>query len=339
MFPAPIGGLALPSEFGACILFAALYGLLFPLVLYRVYDRRSRTFLLLGTCLTVVDRTVLFSFRAASTQRANLQLSDGLLKYSQISFGLGAISIANDLVNLLRCLLVNPTYGYGEAGRADEAPMAHTKESAFAPPREGDVDRPQERRRARRFCSILGLTFLAANVPGIIAGGLFQKKNFGKEHDANRVAALRYASAAVSLFLASIITLAAAWSRKYQPRACHKAINTIFALTFLAGIVGVYRLSVMHHRTPSLDSTLPGTLNSPGAKASFYVLHIVPEYLAIAILLGFNTRKTFGTGAWGDWRGQDDTPKLIAKRKERQEKRAAKKAERIVEKGGVATSS
>lgn len=66
MFPAPVGGFILPSEFSACIVFAILYGLLLPLVAYRIFDRRSRTLLLLGTILFAVERSVLFHFRSVS---------------------------------------------------------------------------------------------------------------------------------------------------------------------------------------------------------------------------------------------------------------------------------
>jgi hypothetical protein len=85
----------------------------------------------------------------------------------------------------------------------------------------------------------------------------------------------------------------------------------------------------MFHKSPSLDSTAPGTLNSPGAKASFYILHILPEWIAIAILLGFNTRKIFGTGMVGDLRGVDDRPQDIARRERRKAKQAAKKAAKL----------
>ena len=92
--------------------------------------------------------------------------------------------------------------------------------------------------------------------------------------------------------------------------------------------IGIYRLAVMWRRSPSLDSTAPGTLNSPGAKASFYILHCLPEWLAIVTLLSCNVRKTFGTGLFGDWRGVDDGPKQIELREKRKAKKAAKKAQK-----------
>ena len=83
-------------------------------------------------------------------------------------------------------------------------------------------------------------------------------------------------------------------------------------------IVSVYRLFVMTDRIDSL--TEPGNaLNKPSAKAAFYVLHIVPEWIAAVILLGYNTRQVFGTGPWGDWRRKDET-------EEQRRKRIAKEA-------------
>ena len=45
-FPALIGGTSLPPDFAPSILFVVLYGLLVLLMVYRMFDRRSRTVLL-----------------------------------------------------------------------------------------------------------------------------------------------------------------------------------------------------------------------------------------------------------------------------------------------------
>ena len=59
-FPAPVGGTVYPLDFAPSILFAILYGLLLPLIVYRVVDRRSRTTLLIGTIIFSVERYVVF---------------------------------------------------------------------------------------------------------------------------------------------------------------------------------------------------------------------------------------------------------------------------------------
>lgn len=55
-FPTPVGGTALPADFAPSILFAVLYALLVPIMFYRVYDKRSRTTLLIGTVFFGVER-------------------------------------------------------------------------------------------------------------------------------------------------------------------------------------------------------------------------------------------------------------------------------------------
>ncbi|KAF6754716.1 hypothetical protein DFP72DRAFT_1124414 [Ephemerocybe angulata] len=319
MFPAPIGGIALPSEFPACITFIVLYGLLVPVIAYRFWDRRSRTILLIGAVIAATERTVVLSLRAVGTQREDFRFSEGLVKYGQTSLGFAFVGIGLDLAGLLRCLLVNSTYGYGEGGRWDESPSAATKGSSFRPPSEGDLDRPLERARWRKVTFCLRVSFLLSNIPGGIAAGMFQKKYFDNMDKARMVCSLRYAGAAIAVALIAIVISGALWSWKRQPRAPPKAIHRILLLSSLILIVGIYRLSVMHYETPALESTLPGTLNGHGAKAAFYIFHLLPEWVCLVILLCFNTRKTFGTGPWGDRRLRDDTPEKI---RERMEKKA-----------------
>lgn len=62
----------------------------------------------------------------------------------------------------------------------------------------------------------------------------------------------------------------------------------------------MYRLVVMHFNTTSVTSTAPGSLNSTQSKITFYVLHVLPELIAVTVVLGINARQTFETGLWGD---------------------------------------
>jgi len=81
----------------------------------------------------------------------------------------------------------------------------------------------------------------------------------------------------------------------------------------------------MHYRIDSWRG--PSPLDSSSAKAIFYLFHVLPEWLAILVLLSVNVRKTFGTGSFGDipW---DDTTMPFEK-----EKRLAKQAAKEGEKG------
>jgi hypothetical protein len=106
----------------------------------------------------------------------------------QISFGLGFIGIANDLVNIIRCLLVNATYG---PERYPESAAASSKGGLLSPPPEDTPDLPKVRFWARRFTDLLGLAFLAATVPGIIANSHYSNV-FDDQNQANMTARNRF---------------------------------------------------------------------------------------------------------------------------------------------------
>ena len=118
------------------------------------------------------NRVVIFALRAVQAHSESKRYSKGLATYMQISFGLGFIGITNDLVNLIRCLLVNATYG---PEKYSESAAASSKGGLLSPPPEGTPDLPRMRFWARRFTDLLGLAFLAATVPGIIANSNYSK--------------------------------------------------------------------------------------------------------------------------------------------------------------------
>ena len=86
----------------------------------------------------------------------------------------------------------------------------------------------------------------------------------------------------------------------------------------------MYRITVLTHSTTSLLATGPGTQNTPGAKAAFYVFHVAPEFLSAAVLMALNARRVFGTGPWGARLAEDPKPKTA----EELEKERVKKAQR-----------
>jgi hypothetical protein len=132
-------------------------------------------------------------------------MSKGLLTYMQISFGMGFIGIANDLVNIVRILLVNPSYGsekYFQSPAAasktdpsmtsedvDSNPRHHVDDFPGEPP-DKTPDHPCQRFWSRRFSDFTNLAFLAATVPGIIANSRFSSV-LDKPDVANRTMRLR----------------------------------------------------------------------------------------------------------------------------------------------------
>ena len=57
-FPSPIGGVPFQVDFFPSILFACLYALLVPVVLWRIIHPRSRNGVLIGTTLFSIERYV-----------------------------------------------------------------------------------------------------------------------------------------------------------------------------------------------------------------------------------------------------------------------------------------
>lgn len=105
----------------------------------------------------------------------------------QISFGMGYLGIANDLVNLLRCMLVNPTYG---SDMYFQSSAATTKGGIYSPPPPGTRDEPKLRALFRSITGYMSLAFFAAIVPGIIANSNYSK-DFHDQNAANQTATLR----------------------------------------------------------------------------------------------------------------------------------------------------
>jgi len=204
-FPAPVGGVVYPPDYAPSILFATLYGLLVPSIIYRVLDKRSRTTMLIGTILFSIERYVrlffydfcewnlpvsriaVFSFRALQAHSERRRFSERPINYAQASFGLGFVGIASDLVSIVRCLLVNATYG---SDRFAESPAAASKGGDITPPPEGTPDLTRTRFWARRFTDIWGLTFIAATVTGAIVN-LQYYKGLDDQTWADKVATIR----------------------------------------------------------------------------------------------------------------------------------------------------
>jgi len=112
---------------------------------------------------------------------------------------------------------------------------------------------------------------------------------------------LRYASSGVTcLIVTALQILSVYWA--FTVRGLHRNHTLIITgLATLMNVITVYRLYVMHFQTTAIDSLGPGSLNDPGSKAAFYVLHVAPEWITAAVLLGINVRERFDTGLWGEY--------------------------------------
>ncbi|KAH6902478.1 hypothetical protein BKA70DRAFT_1229115 [Coprinopsis sp. MPI-PUGE-AT-0042] len=320
-FPSPIGGIPLPSELGACILFIVLYSFLLPFMVRDVLDRRSRTFVSLGIMAFSIERIVVYILRALQTRNEDMRLSNGLINYQQTSFGIGYVGLSTDLLGAFRCLLVNPTYG---PERYAESPAAATKDCYMVPPREGDVDRPRERFWARRISDAALVLFLTAIALSVIGNSSYSA-TFNDAGKSERSYIFRRVSASIALFGITTLGSATMWSYMRQPRAGKRCVITMSVVTVLIAVVASYRLSATKNKTAALGSMEPGSLNTVSSKILFYIFHAAPEWLVSAIVLSINVRKTFGTGPFGDWRGVDESPAQKERRLQHEAKRAAKR--------------
>jgi len=103
----------------------------------------------------------MFTSRAVQAHSESKRHSKGLATYPQVSFGLGFLNIANNLLNLTRCLQVNATCG---SERYYESATASSKGGLLSPPPEGTPDLPRVRLWARRLTDLLGLALLVTAV-------------------------------------------------------------------------------------------------------------------------------------------------------------------------------
>ncbi|KAI0645174.1 hypothetical protein C8Q79DRAFT_756659 [Trametes meyenii] len=326
-FPVPVGGAPFDVDFIPSILFAVLYGLLVPLVFYRLARRRSRTLVLLGTSIMAIEHVVAFSLRANSAHKAGPRQSAALQAYLQTSLGGGFITLGQDITALLRALLVNATFAAPSSGR-DVSPGGSTVALSAIRPQGGidmfvdpqdasaakpappallsrfalggwQEDQPRRRLWIRRVFGTAFVLFLVAITLGIVVSVDYKQAIRTGAH-ATLVQQLRYASAALAYLLIHGLTLAALYGALCIPRVRRGPALLIVLVSLLLTVVALYRLIIMHHSTTSLLSMVHGSQNTHGEKVVFYVLHVAPEWLAVALLLSVDARSKFKTGLLGD---------------------------------------
>ncbi|THH30768.1 hypothetical protein EUX98_g3436 [Antrodiella citrinella] len=313
-FPSPIGGTPFNSDYAPSVLFAVLYALLAPLVIWRLVSPRSRNIVLIGTIAFAIERVVIFGLRSGESHNATERVSNNLTIYMQTTLSIGYISMAADILSLLRCLLVSATLSSVNGSKAKYGLVDEESHNFLATPYQpGTVpafaaagateaaiqERANERYWYRRITSSLIIGFWIPFLLGTIAGIVYVKAETD-EHKAQLEQQLRYATGATSCLLVTIIQGFVLYAAVVIRDMERRPVWTLFFLISLLNIVSLYHLVVMNYSTDSLTSILPGSLNSAAAKTWFYILHIAPEWLVAAVLLGVNVREFFQTGLWGD---------------------------------------
>lgn len=75
----------------------------------------------------------------------------------------------------------------------------------------------------------------------------------------------------------------------------------------MQNVIPIYHFVVMRNWTTSIVSTTPGSQNTNGEKAAFYLFQAAPEIITGGMLLVADVKSLFNAGVWGD-RSTDPTP-------------------------------
>ncbi|KAG1866681.1 hypothetical protein F4604DRAFT_2023168 [Suillus subluteus] len=306
---------------GHRIVFSLLYFSLVPVFVSRLYNKHSRVVVSINAIITTIERVIIFSLRAWQSRDPAERTSLALTTYMQVSIALPYISMAIDVVALLRCMYTRKILLSHPSMSSSMHPLSPFHSASLR--LSDDIhDDPKKRFFYRWFTDVLKLAFLAAIVPGII-GNAHYRGGMDSTSTANEVMITRYLSSGIALFL--ILFVAALVVRaRHLPKV--KPIHVILLLSILAcnASSAIFRLSFMYHRTTSLTSTAPGSGNTFLEKGTFYIFHMLSDWLAVALLLVPNIRAIFKTGMWGDWRAVDS----LSEEQERARKRKEAKARR-----------
>ncbi|KAF8606203.1 hypothetical protein BDV93DRAFT_469348 [Ceratobasidium sp. AG-I] len=278
---APVGGIPVHADLAPSIVFAVLYGLLLPHIIYNFFIRKPRAWnvIQIATVIFAVERIVWCALRAVQAENPSKRTSAGLMNYLQVTVGLGFVGISSEATKLLRCILVKSTL----------------------PEKGASNDRPRARQYYRIFCTVFELAFLGSTITGTIAGAKYSAARTNQAlADKNMRYLIASSAVALALELATIVISLAASKRvkEIDQKRCYE----LAALTLLILPVPIYRLSVLHTRTADVFIPI-----SSSARAVFYIIHLVPEWLCVSVLLGTNVRARFDTGRWGDYEMTDYT--------------------------------
>ncbi|KAH7322286.1 hypothetical protein B0J17DRAFT_245260 [Rhizoctonia solani] len=292
----PVGGIPASEDLAPSIVFAVLYALLLPNIIYNFFIRKPRAWnvIQISTVIFAVERIAWCIIRAVQAAHPEKRTSGGLMNYIQVTVALGFVGVSSEAIKLLRCTLVNTTLPENGASQ----------------------DRRTARKLFRQFCFYLELAFLAATIPGIIAGGQYSSARYDQPKADNNIGLLT-ASSGVALALQAvtvIVSLIAAFTVKEINRMrCFE----LAGLTLLIMSAPIYRLCVLGIRTIDVFAPISTT-----ARALFYIFHLATEWVCVSILLSTNVRARFGTGKWGDY-------ELVEEPRDKRLKKAEEEAKQL----------
>ncbi|ELU42049.1 hypothetical protein AG1IA_03915 [Rhizoctonia solani AG-1 IA] len=96
----PVGGIPVSADLAPSIVFAVLYALLLPNIIYNFFFRKPRAWnaIQIGTLLFAVERIAWCIIRAVQASHPANRASGGQMNYIQATVGLGFIGVSQSIV-------------------------------------------------------------------------------------------------------------------------------------------------------------------------------------------------------------------------------------------------
>ncbi|KXN90831.1 hypothetical protein AN958_03485 [Leucoagaricus sp. SymC.cos] len=295
------------------------------------------------------------------------QESEGLMEYLQTTLFMGIVPVAQDLSYLVRTILVNASYGseaikeiprlqeYLKPSNADVETATKISTSCWRDDAismktwqpetksvwsfsgttivpDEDVNYPDEPRRRfwfRRMHGGFQVLFVVIFVTGLVGNNrlVAQRDNLAKSRE-NEI--LRYVSTALSVLVFLFMNSVVVWALVAMPRMNRKATKYVFLVSALMIVPAIYRFTVVAQKTTVYWAYENSAQNDVKDKALFYIINVMPEWLAVFILLRINVREVFQTGIEGDSRRRDETPAEKEKRLLREKEKELKNGNGLI---------
>ncbi|OSX60500.1 hypothetical protein POSPLADRAFT_1047931 [Postia placenta MAD-698-R-SB12] len=240
-----------------------LYVGLTPFIFRRLAKPESRTILLFSCGVLALSRIGDFMLRARAANNQNNRVDQSLVTYLQTTYSVGFIYLSHVLLRLLGCMLSNA----GNSDTLNGWSMYESTDEESLKTLEDDAT-----------TTMVQLQHLGVLSLGAASGALYMQTitDLDKMH---LVKMLRHVAAVDVIIVAELI----------------RGLNAFImvACTCFLSTIAIYRLAVMRFQTDALKSMRPGSLNDVSSKATFYIFHMLPEYLVFLLLFRMNVRDTY----------------------------------------------
>ncbi|KIO32430.1 hypothetical protein M407DRAFT_18739 [Tulasnella calospora MUT 4182] len=289
--PSLIGGFPTQDDRVPSILLLVLFICSLSPWIKRQFDPNTRTITLgFATFVFAMGQIPVFTFRGFRSHHHEPGeiLGEWMTTYQQLAFAVGYTGLMLDLVSFARVVLVNAT---------------------LEDQRRGSRDRPTLRGKIRRLLWYLGfLLSVVSGLGSVVYSILFV---FTQRQDrADRFWHLRYASDALPLIIILTFIGGLLYIRPRLEFLDKPAVDALVKLSLTLAIVPIYRLTVLHYKSPSMQifpsEPFPASSLTPTrAKVVFYICHILPGVLVVYYIHFINIRAKFNAGPYGDWYHND----------------------------------